>query len=98
MRALVGRLVGAYDLVLIDTPPLSQATDAAVLGTNTDGVILVTRLDRTNREAMRRAAEELRAVGAPVLGTVVIDTRDENDRYGLRYHGYYGETAGTDAT
>ena len=97
MRALVGKLVSEYDLVLIDTPPLSKATDAAVMGTNADGVILVTRLDRTTREAMRRAAEELRAVGAPVLGTVVIDTRDERDRYGLRYDGYYGETAGTDA-
>ncbi len=98
MRAFIGRLAGEYDLVLIDTPPLSQATDAAVMGTSADGVILVTRLDRTSREAMRRAAEELRAVGAPVLGTVVIDTRDERDRYGSRYHGYYGETAGTDAT
>ncbi len=98
MRALIGRLASEYDLVLIDTPPLSQATDAAVIGTSTDGVILVTRVDRTSREAMRRAAEELRAVGAPVLGTVVIDTRDERDRYGSRYRGYYGETAGTDAT
>lgn len=97
MRALIARLASEYDIVLIDTPPLSQATDAAVMGTSADAVILVTRMDRTSREAMRRAAEELRAMGAPVFGTVVIDTNDERDRYGTRYYGYGDETVGSDA-
>jgi polysaccharide biosynthesis transport protein len=89
MRSLLADVAGAYDAIVLDTPPLSLVTDAAVTGTAADGVIVVARMGATNRDSLRRAVEELRAVGAPVVGTVLTDAREGEDRYGHRYGQYY---------
>jgi tyrosine-protein kinase Etk/Wzc len=88
-----------YDLVIIDSAPLTVVTDAAVLGTNADGVILVTRASHTERGAITYSAEQLRNVRAPVLGCVLNDVDYRRDgrytssygRYGYRHEDYYGE-------
>ncbi len=70
MRALLTELRASYDLVLIDTPPLLPVTDAAAVAPATDGVILVCRFKETTRTQVESAAGALRAVSAPLLGTV----------------------------
>ena len=60
----------AYDLVLIDTPPLLPVTDAAALSPAGDGVMLVVRFGKTTKAQLKLASEALAAVSASVLGTV----------------------------
>jgi Mrp family chromosome partitioning ATPase len=94
VRALMTRLKAQYDTVVLDTPPLSLVTDAAVTGVIADGVIVVARMGRTHRESLRRAVDELRTVGAPVIGTVLTDVHHGEDRYGHRYGQYYEDGDG----
>lgn len=83
-----------YDYVIVDSPPLGLVTDAAVLGTKADGVILVGRANHTLRTSLQVAADQLRAVRAPVLGYVLNDyvpRRDYRTPSGYGdYYGYYG--------
>ena len=88
MRDLIARLGEQFDQVIIDTPPLCVVTDAAVVGTQADGVLMVARMGATHGEALRQSVEEMRGLGAKIVGTVLTDVNQREDRYGYRY-GYY---------
>jgi tyrosine-protein kinase Etk/Wzc len=85
MQALLEHLDGEYDAVIFDAPPLNVVTDAAILGSRADGVIVVVRAGITDRGALRYALSQLEAVRARVLGCLLndVDVRRE------RYHGAY---------
>jgi Mrp family chromosome partitioning ATPase len=57
-----------------------------VLSTLVDGVIFVARMGATHGEELQRSVEELRGLGARVIGTVLTDVHHGEDRYGYRYH------------
>jgi tyrosine-protein kinase Etk/Wzc len=86
MRALLETLEESYDTILLDAPPLTVVTDAALLGTNADGVILVARAGATERGAVTYSIEQLQNVRAPLLGAVLNDIDVKKDRY----YGSYG--------
>lgn len=81
MKELLGALRQRYSAVILDAPPLNVVTDAAVLGTRADGVILVARAGRSERAAVGYALEQLESVRAPVLGTLLNDIDVKRDRY-----------------
>jgi capsular exopolysaccharide synthesis family protein len=81
MGKLLAGLAGDYAAILIDAPPLNVVTDAALLGTHADGVILVARAGVTDRHALHYAMEQIRAVRAPFLGSVLNDVDASKDRY-----------------
>ncbi len=85
MRVLLHALAERYDQVILDTPPLSVVTDAAVLATLADGLLVVVRMGATHRDELRRAVEELDGIGAHLVGTVLTDVHRADDRYGYRY-------------
>ncbi len=60
-----------FDLVIYDTPPLVGLADAHILAAQTDGTLLVVKIDRTDRSLVAKALEGLKISGASVLGTVV---------------------------
>jgi tyrosine-protein kinase Etk/Wzc len=96
MHALLAQLQATYEVVILDAPPLNLVTDAALLGVNADGVILVARSGVTERGAVAYAVEQLAAVRAPVLGTVLNDIDMRKDRYYGSYSAsahmaYYGQ-------
>ena len=86
-----------YDLVLIDSSPLLAVTDPAVLGALVDGVLLVVRMSTTRHYDARRAVSILKAVGTPVLGTILNGVVRDRGTYGYGYgygygtHGTYGD-------
>jgi capsular exopolysaccharide synthesis family protein len=67
----VAALGSRYDFVLIDTPPLLDAADAAAVVPHVDHVLLALHLSRTDRGRAERARELLQVLGARVLGVVV---------------------------
>jgi len=60
-----------FDLVIYDTPPLVGLADAHILAAQTDGTLLVVKIERTDRSLVTQALEGLKISGASVLGTVV---------------------------
>jgi tyrosine-protein kinase Etk/Wzc len=87
MRKLLAELEDKYDAILIDSPPLNIVTDAAVLGTVADGVVIVARAGVTEKQALMYASEQLANVHAPLLGAVLNDV----DFASNRYYGMYGK-------
>lgn len=69
--AMIERLRGEYDYVVVDTPPLVAVTDAAVVSVVADAVVVVVKAKRTRRQDLRRALYGLRAVDANVVGVVL---------------------------
>lgn len=88
MQRVVDALSASADLVLFDSPPIGLVTDAAMLASRVDGVILVIRAGKTRRETASRAREILEKVNARVLGVVLNDAHLGSGFY--RYHGTSG--------
>ncbi len=71
MAQLINALRNLADVVIFDAPPVLPVTDAVVLSTQVDGVILVARSGRTQRNAAAEAHRRLDTVGANVVGFVL---------------------------
>jgi capsular exopolysaccharide synthesis family protein len=71
MRDQLGRLRALADVVIIDSPPLLEAGDLAVLASVVDGVLLVVDAQRTRGPDAAHALATLRNAGALVLGAVL---------------------------
>jgi capsular exopolysaccharide synthesis family protein len=87
---LVG-LREAYEIVLIDAPPLLPVTDAALLTAQADGALLVVRYGKTTKDQLAQAVERLQQVDASPLGTVLnmVPTRNRGPGgYGGYGYGY----------
>jgi succinoglycan biosynthesis transport protein ExoP len=91
MEQLVLALRQKFDHVIIDSPPILPITDATIISTLVDGVIMVVESDSTSRAALARACRVMEHSGGRILGTVFnkVDVRRDG-YYGYRYyHGYY---------
>jgi capsular exopolysaccharide synthesis family protein len=78
MDRLLAFLRGRFEAVVVDAPPILSATDSALLASRTDGVILVVRAGKSEKDAIAAAIEQLRQVGARILGMVVNDADGES--------------------
>jgi capsular exopolysaccharide synthesis family protein len=93
MTALLRRAETAYEVVIIDSPPVNVVSDAAVLAANAQGVVLVARAGRTARRALEFAAEQLRMVRAPLVGAILNDIDFKRDAAYDGSYRYYGDPA-----
>ena len=73
MEQVIATLKARADVVLFDAPPVIAVTDATVLGTKVDGVLLVVCAGRTRREHAQRARELLERVHVRIVGAVLND-------------------------
>lgn len=87
LKTLIEKCRERYDAVIIDAPPLNLVTDASLIGSQADGVLVVVRAGVTRGDALDFAMDQLEAVRAPVVGVVLNDVN-------LRMQGYYGNYAG----
>jgi capsular exopolysaccharide synthesis family protein len=71
MEEIIDALKSHADVVLFDAPPVIAVTDAAVLGTKVDGVLLIIRAGKTRREHASRAKELLERVNVRIVGAVL---------------------------
>jgi capsular exopolysaccharide synthesis family protein len=101
MQEILRDAKAKFDVVLLDSPPLLAVTDAAVLATMVDGVVLVIRTQRTKRDAVRRAIGHIRSVRGRLLGAVLNDVDMRSGAYygsyGHYYYSYYGRERRRDA-
>ncbi|MGY2126980.1 polysaccharide biosynthesis tyrosine autokinase [Blastococcus sp. SYSU DS0617] len=98
MHALLDKLRGGNDFVLVDAPPLLPVADSTGLAVYMDGVLLSVRYGSTRKEQLQQAAASLERVGAKTLGVIlnIVPARAElASAYGYGY-GYGSEPeAGT---
>ncbi len=92
MRELLNDLSCKYDHILIDSPPLTNVTDALVLSTMVDGVILLVSSRKCTREVLRYCRNELAKVNAKVIGAVLNNFNFQQEGceyYSTKYYGTY---------
>ena len=91
MAGLLQYLRDAFDIVLIDTPPMLQISDARVLGRMADKVIMVVRAGHTTRDAAMAARQRFSEDGTKVMGTILNgwNPKSATSGYYGHYRGYY---------
>lgn len=86
MKRLIESVTEFFDVILIDTPPLSLVTDAQVLSNYVGGVVIVAQANQTKKDGLLRTKKLLNQVQANILGVVLhgAEMSDSNSYY------YYG--------
>jgi capsular exopolysaccharide synthesis family protein len=90
MEVLLDGVKSAYDLVVIDTPPLTAVSDAFPLLRKVDGVVIVGRVGRNRRDVAERLHQTLAGAGAPLLGVIANGFKSNRSSYGYSYEYSYG--------
>lgn len=95
-KTVLKRLTTKFDYVILDSPPVLAVTDAAVLSTLVDGVVMVTRAFQTRKELAQHAVRRLTDVGAHVAGIVLnaVNLTKDEYKYSYQYYrrgGYYAD-------
>lgn len=89
MGNLVNALKRDFNYILIDTPPVFPYTDACILGARCNGIIMVIKMERTNRVIVEKAVDSLETAGGQVLGTFLTairpTTKEESQDYYYQY-------------
>jgi exopolysaccharide transport family protein len=92
MTDVLAQLREQYDHIVIDTPPTLSVTDAVVMSSRADRVVLVIRSGQTTRQALQRARDLLLQVNAKVCGVLMnaVDLSLPDYYYYYEYQGKYG--------
>ncbi len=89
MKTLIKALATRFDFVIIDTPPVLAVTDAVVLSTRVDSVLLVARSGSTRQSQLKHAVLRLREVNANISGVVLNRINKQSGEYYHYYKSYY---------
>jgi succinoglycan biosynthesis transport protein ExoP len=92
MKNLLQFLRGRYKHIVIDSPPAISFTDAAILATLVDGVVLVAMAGKSSMHLIRRFKQRLANMGARIYGVVLNGIKSgsvEYEYYGSGYYDYY---------
>ncbi|MDJ1184826.1 GumC family protein [Roseofilum casamattae] len=95
MQYLMGQLQGFFDLVIYDTPALVGLADPYLVADYADGMILVARVEKTERSAIAQALEELRISKTNILGIVVNDVQESSSKTSRVHHEHYYSSSST---
>lgn len=96
MTQLIDDLSKAFDIVIVDTPPVLPVTDATIAARHATGVIVVAGAGKTTTGRLADAMGRLRIGGARVIGTVLCGDRTASAKGGsYAAYGTYGRGTGT---
>lgn len=88
MKELIARLEEAFDIVIIDAPPLLPVTDAAVLSQHVGGVVVVVGAQKLKTQDLHKSLAALDMVDSNVLGVVLNRLPAKGpDAYAYSYYG-----------
>jgi Mrp family chromosome partitioning ATPase len=93
MKELIEQARTRYERIIIDSPPVTAVTDAVIIASLVDGVVMVIRANDTHREMIKNGISQLQSVNANILGAVLNSVEMGRDSYYYYqyYYYYYGE-------
>ena len=86
-KKLLSEMRDKYDRVIIDTPPVLFVSDASILSTIADAVILVVKSDKRTRAHASRARKQIEKIGGRIIGGIL--NRVQISRFSHYYSDYY---------
>ena len=102
IRNAIAPIKDNYDYIIIDCPPLGLVIDAAIIGHQSDGAIIVVEAGKTKYRLVQNVKDQLENSGVSVLGVVLNKVERKNQKgyynkyYGSqKYEGYYGHNEET---
>lgn len=101
MRNLLTFLSGKFKHVIIDSPPAISFTDASILSTLVDGVVLVAMANKSSLHLMKQFKHRVSAIGARIYGVVLNGIKSNSAEYyyyGSGYYNYYNRPADDEST
>lgn len=84
---MLDKLAKEYRYIIIDTPPLYNVTDGALVASMCDGAVMVVRNEYTSRKLVKQSLQQLERVGCKLLGVVLNRVQSSGHKYG-KYYGY----------
>ncbi len=96
LGALLARLSRDFDIILVDTPPVLHMADARLLGSHSDGAILVFRAARTTRDQAASARDLFDHDGVRLVGTILNDFDPAREGQAGYYKSYYQYSQATE--
>ena len=91
MEELMDEVRAIYDIIIIDSPPMTAVADASIISKFCDGTVFVTASRRTHCDVAKGVLQDLKDHGANVIGGVLTMVQKRDQRYGMDYYYYYGE-------
>ena len=99
-KELLNKLSDEFRYVIIDSPPLDNVADGALIASMCDGAVMVVRSGYVSKKIIKQAVDQLDRVGCKLLGTVLNRVPKSKKKYGKYYnygYGYgYGDRKQTD--
>jgi len=81
MAGILRQAQDQADMVIIDAPPVTAVSDAAVLAKRVDGVLLIVSMGQTQMDASLEALDQLNRAGTKLVGVVLNDKKAKKSRY-----------------
>ncbi|OAA31906.1 capsular biosynthesis protein [Kosmotoga arenicorallina S304] len=91
LEAILDQLKERYDRIVVDTPPALVTSDVSLIASKLDGIVLVVKPGIALKDGLRITINNLRTVGAPLLGVLVNGVNQHTSGYYHYYYYYYGE-------
>jgi capsular exopolysaccharide synthesis family protein len=93
MSLLIGQLEQDWDIVLFDSPPIVAVTDASMISSEIDAIVMLVKAGQTDRSAVDRALDTIKNVKAPLIGVILNGANPETlagkYSYYYSYYNYY---------
>jgi len=89
LKTLIDKAELAYDLVIVDTPPMASVTDPLIMSKHVDGIIIVTWAGNTTHELLGKGIRQFNDISAPLTGVVLNRFSAKKSGYYYNYGDYY---------
>ena len=89
MNEILSQVKDSYDMVLVDSSPVLQTTDAVIVAAKVDGVVMIYQVGQVARGALKRSKTQLENAKATVIGVVLNGLKPETGK-DYKDYGYYG--------
>lgn len=91
MQTLINGLKKYYQYIIIDLPPVTTVTDAAIMSRHIDGFLLVARNGTSEHRAINEMMSTLHLAGANIIGFVYNDVSTQDNHYYGKYYKSYAK-------
>ena len=87
-KTLLEKLRQEYDYVIVDTPPIGNVIDSAIIAESCDGLVMVIEANAISYRFAQRVKEQLEKTSCPILGVIL--TKVDDGMQGFGRYGQYG--------
>nr|WP_304054016.1 CpsD/CapB family tyrosine-protein kinase [Enterocloster clostridioformis] len=88
---MISKLKEKYDYIIVDTPPVGNLIDGAIVARQCDGAVMVIESGSISYRLEQRVKGQLEKSGCRILGVVLNKVNMERNGYYSKYYGKYGK-------